>query len=368
MAKSTSKVPANDSPDYHAVVEKAIPSEFNMLSAADDSQEAQEAYNTSQFELPNANGKSGGCCTSALLQVLYDNAHRVNKLSWIAVLKQMRMELKKQGYKQEPQVSSSRPLHPEKPLNIVPPNSGRRRALLIGINYVGQGAGELKAPQHDCLNIRQYLIDAMGFQESQMLVLMDDGKHAMPTRSNIEKGFEAMVKYSQPNDVVFISFSGHGGNVKDDDGDEDDGMDESIIPVDFREAGQIVDDDILKYLIKPMRKGVHCTLIMDCCHSGTVADLPYKMGADDQKMSLESNFDQRTAEEMIADDTSKEQARMGGDTRNGGNGGDFDKDGKPSVAPPLPYNPADGIPIIRHAAVKKEEAPPPPPPGCCQIM
>lgn len=218
MTKARTKIAPSDSPDYHAIVEKAIPSHFTMISAADDSQEAQEAYNTSQFELPNANGKSGGCCTSSLLQVLYDNAHRINKLSWISVLKQMRMELQKQGYPQEPQVSSSRPLHPDTPLSIVPPKSGRRRALLIGINYVGQGPGELKAPQNDCLNIKKYLIEAMGFQENQMLVLMDDGKHPMPTRSNIERGFEAMVRYSQPNDVVFISFSGHGGNIKDTDG------------------------------------------------------------------------------------------------------------------------------------------------------
>jgi hypothetical protein len=212
------KMTPTDSPAYHAVVRKCIPSEFTMISAADDTQHAQEAYNTSQFELPNANGKSGGCCTSSILQVFYDNAHRMNKLSWISVLKLMRTELQKQGYTQEPQVSSSRPLDPEKPLYIVPPNSGRRRALLIGINYVGQGAGELKAPQNDCINIRNYLLEAQGFQESQMLVLMDDGKHPMPTRKNIERGFEAIVKYSQPNDVVFISFSGHGGSVKDEDG------------------------------------------------------------------------------------------------------------------------------------------------------
>jgi hypothetical protein len=149
--------------------------------------------------------------------------------------------------------------------------------------------------------------------------------------------------------------------------DEDDGMDESIIPVDFREAGQIVDDDILKYLIKPMRKGVHCTLLMDCCHSGTVADLPYKMGADDSKMSFEPNFDQRTAEEMIKDDAPKEQARVG-DHGGADDGQSDDKTGKPTVAEPLPYNPADGIPIVRHAASKKEEAPPPPPPGCCVIL
>lgn len=145
-------------------------------------------------------------------------------------------------------------------------------------------------------------------------------------------------------------------------------MDESIIPVDFKESGQIIDDDILRYLIKPMRKGVHCTLLMDCCHSGTVADLPYKIGADDLKMCLEPNFDQRTTEEMDADKTPKEQAKANGAAGGSGGGSGSNQDGEPTVEDPLPYDPADGIPIIRHAAKEKDETPPPPPPGCCQIM
>lgn len=44
----------------------------------------------------------------------------------------------------------------------------------------------------------------------------------------------------------FFHYSGHGGRVKDTDGDEDDGYDETIYPVDFQqyegESGQIVDD------------------------------------------------------------------------------------------------------------------------------
>lgn len=37
--------------------------------------------------------------------------------------------------------------------------------------------------------------------------------------------------------------SGHGGQTKDLDGDEDDGFDEVIYPLDFKQAGQIVDDE-----------------------------------------------------------------------------------------------------------------------------
>jgi hypothetical protein len=42
--------------------------------------------------------------------------------------------------------------------------------------------------------------------------------------------------------------------------------------------------------VKPMVTGVHCTVLMDCCHSGTVMDLPYRFGADDSKMRREKGF------------------------------------------------------------------------------
>ena len=41
-----------------------------------------------------------------------------------------------------------------------------------------------------------------------------------------------------------IGISGHGGQTADLDGDEDDGYDEVIYPVDFRSAGHIVDDEM----------------------------------------------------------------------------------------------------------------------------
>lgn len=40
----------------------------------------------------------------------------------------------------------------------------------------------------------------------------------------------------------FLVDSGHGGQTKDLDGDEDDGYDEVIYPVDFKTNGHIVDD------------------------------------------------------------------------------------------------------------------------------
>lgn len=202
---------------------RAIPSDFYMISSSSDHQVSEEANNTTDFELPNPAGKAGGACTSAFLQQQYEGG---KPQSWVETLQDMRIVLKGMGYNQIPTLSTSRPIDRHTPMRIVPHNSGRRRALLIGINYVGQ-MGELTACHNDCSNVREYLVNVHGFREEEMMVLMDDGHHSMPTKKNIEEGFCLLTKYSQPGDVVFVSFSGHGGRTEDLNGDEDDGWDET---------------------------------------------------------------------------------------------------------------------------------------------
>jgi hypothetical protein len=69
--------------------------------------------------------------------------------------------------------------------------------------------------------------------------------------------------------------TGHGGQVEATQGDEDDGMDECIYPVDFKQAGPIVDNDLHDILVRSLQPGVRLTAIFDSCHSGSVLDLPY---------------------------------------------------------------------------------------------
>ena len=47
-------------------------------------------------------------------------------------------------------------------------------------------------------------------------------------------------------------------------GDENDGYDETLIPVDFATKGQIVDDDIYENLVRPMEAGVNVTVLVSC--------------------------------------------------------------------------------------------------------
>jgi len=265
-----------------------IPASFVMISGSEDKQTSADVFNVGQFDLPNAAGKAGGACTSTLLKVLNENP---GPMSWLDLLHRMRDVLRSKGYDQIPQLSASRLLDANSRFEIVPPDSApnKKRAILIGINYIGQN-GELSGCHNDVKNIKRYLIEKQGFQEQDMLILMDDGRHTSPTRRNIMDAFTRITQYSEPNDVVFIHYSGHGGRVEDTSGDEDDGYDETLIPVDFKSAGQIVDDEVFAKLVKPMKKDVRVTVLMDCCHSGTALDLPYEMNATDTKMHANNGF------------------------------------------------------------------------------
>lgn len=79
---------------------------------------------------------------------------------------------------------------------------------------------------------------------------------------------ERLINDSRPGEVGVIQYSGHGIQVKDLDGDEADGQDEAIVPIDF-ESGRFIIDDDLRGLLQVIPEGVSLTCFMECCHSGT---------------------------------------------------------------------------------------------------
>merc|ERR1719499_2672641 len=84
-----------------------------------------------------------------------------------------------------------------------------------------------------------------------------------------------LVAGAQPGDALFFHFSGHGAQQRDPHGIEEDGMNETILPVDFKSAGMITDDIMGDLMVKHLPEGVRLTAVMDCCHSGTGLDLPF---------------------------------------------------------------------------------------------
>lgn len=140
----------------------------------------------------------------------------------------------------------------------------RRHALLIGINeYVS--VPDLRGAKNDVSMMRGILSSRFGFRDEDIEVLEDE----QATRKGLLDAIERLAERVGPQDVVYLHYSGHGSQVQDQNGDEEDGRDETLIPHDGRTSGipDITDDELAALLARIDAKQVVVTL--DSCHSGT---------------------------------------------------------------------------------------------------
>lgn len=302
-AMSTTK-----SPDFDNQVEHLIAAEVRMISGCHSLETSADISNINSIDrgqqLPSPEGRAGGACTTALLSILYDshkkkkeNVNNSGDITFQQLLLELRRRLAQSGMSQIPQLTCSRPLELEEtPFSLAntnyqqqqqqqPPHygggGGTRRALLVGINYYGQ-SGQLSGCINDVLNVKKFICNHQGFSEEHVLLLIDDGCHHNPTRENIIRALRQLVAQSRPGDSVYFHYSGHGGLLDPDyhwnrfkAGKPNKEHDETLYPVDHEKAGQIRDFSLFNHFVKPMAAGVTVTCVMDCCHSGSVLDLPY---------------------------------------------------------------------------------------------
>ena len=101
------------------------------------------------------------------------------------------------------------------------------------------------------------------------------------TASNIRKQLCKFSSFCKSGDIVYLHFSCHGQPIEDIDGDEADGWDEAIIPVDaqkiyvkeiYKGENHITDDE-LNYFFRTIRTAIgrkgYLTVVVDACHAGT---------------------------------------------------------------------------------------------------
>lgn len=288
--------------EFEATKPDELRKDIRMISGCQDSQTSADVSNVASFQLPDPAGHAGGACTSTLLKVLYaDEQVPEEDLSFTEVLEAMREDLAG-SYTQIPQLTSMNPIDVNAKFDLVPDTAtGTRRAVMIGINYVGDSPGELSGCWNDVLNMKKYIMDVHGFDEENIVILMDDGENTEPTHDNIINAYKNVVAESEEGDAIFLHYSGHGTKLRDDNGDEADGYDEALVPRDYQHYGMIRDDDLYQILIKDLADGVHMVSLMDCCHSGTILDLPYKFKGDGSQteMTLDPDLNIDAFIEMI---------------------------------------------------------------------
>ena len=149
-----------------------------------------------------------------------------------------------------------------------------KRALLVGINYVGT-KNELRGCINDIDNIAAYLQSARGYS-SNSFITMSDVSTRKPTRANILSAFKELLQGVRAGDELWFHYSGHGALQRDTNGDEESGADSCICPLDFNQTGFITDDVIRSALAALVPAGARLYVILDSCHSGTGCDLRYK--------------------------------------------------------------------------------------------
>ena len=139
-----------------------------------------------------------------------------------------------------------------------------RKALLVGINTYPD------APLRGCINDVEQVNDLLtryyGFQDGDIKLVSNEAA----TAANIKAALAWLAQGGDDPDAVRIfHFSGHGSFVADENGDESDGKDECLVPYDYKSAGFIT-DDVLKTYYDQFPLAGNLTLVMDCCHSGTI--------------------------------------------------------------------------------------------------
>jgi len=135
-------------------------------------------------------------------------------------------------------------------------------SIHLGLNAVSpthyQGwSGELNACEFDAKDMAA-LARTAGIAPTLLLT-----KNA--TRTKALGAIRSAAKQLKSGDLLFLSYSGHGGQVPDVSGEETDKLDETWCLFD----GELIDDELYLELSK-FAAGVRILVLSDSCHSGTV--------------------------------------------------------------------------------------------------
>ena len=152
-------------------------------------------------------------------------------------------------------------------------------ALIIGVsdyaNFGSEIGGDLPGARNDARDFRDVLIAQKGFQADNIHLVLD----LEATRTRIVSEFKSWLpSVVKPGDLVVVFFAGHGSQMWDTNGDEEDGLDETICPTDVikGDTRNDIPDDELNGLLKAVPTD-NVVVVLDNCHagSGTRAVTPF---------------------------------------------------------------------------------------------
>ncbi len=140
-----------------------------------------------------------------------------------------------------------------------------KRAVCAGINDYPGIFNDLKGCVNDA-NDWAALLKGYGFEVSLLL-------DSQAKRANVKAALQNLVNTTNAGDVAVFSYSGHGTQVADKNGDEGDPYDEAIYLYD----GTVVDDE-LRAILQGIHAQATLIVISDSCFSGSVTRIAEEKG------------------------------------------------------------------------------------------
>ena len=164
-------------------------------------------------------------------------------------------------------------------LGLSPGWAQERRALVIGIgHYEDPKWGRI----HGDTDV-DYVLKMLNVNKYSDIQTL---RNEEATKEAIVSAFKSIANKCNTGDKVYIHFSGHGQQITDTDGDEENGYDEAWIPYDakpYYEKGvyegekHLIDDEVNRLLAGIKQKvgpSGRILVVIDACHSGTATREP----------------------------------------------------------------------------------------------
>ena len=156
-------------------------------------------------------------------------------------------------------------------------NAQRKRAFMVGISHYDTALTGYQWNNINGVEDIKLLSPILKKQGFYLTTLLDE----QATYQNITNQLSTFTNQTKKGDIVYLHFSAHGQPVEDLNGDEEDGWDEAIIPIDayknykkgvYEGKKHLLDDQLNTY-IKKLRTKIGTTgflyVVIDACHAGT---------------------------------------------------------------------------------------------------
>jgi len=119
---------------------------------------------------------------------------------------------------------------------------------------------------NDVQSLGDLLVTKFDFRPEDIHLLRD----AEGVKSRVRQEWQWLTAGAAPGDTLVFHFSGHGSNVRDQNGDEADGRDEitCLYDMDFDDPNTYILDDEWYEWVRQVRRDANLIIVKDTCHSG----------------------------------------------------------------------------------------------------